>query len=613
MTTGSTAPGGTFAGPRTVPAGAVDGETALAMSMHASPGVYAVLLGSGISIASGVKTGWDIVKDLVARVAATHEADSPGAAEVAAADPETWWSDTFGERLGYSSLLGQVAKTPADRQAQLARYFKPEEGDDAPEGDKRPTAAHRALAQLVKRGTVRVIVTTNFDRLMESALDEVGISPQVVHQPEQYDAIQPLAHSSVTIIKLHGDYADLTQRNTVDELETYPQAQLRQLERVLEDYGLLVCGWSAEWDKALVRALEGTRSRQYPLFWSQYGAMSQDGKRLTAQHSATVIEGRDADELFTRLLRNIDAFDQLAAPPITRDLAVVRLKRALLDPVRRIDLRDLIDQTVTGVVAGSGLDRRPVYDSTGFVRAFEDNLRGYRSDTDTLLHLLANGVFHDDEGTHDGLWNRALERLTRIRGTVNGPVQEILERQRHLPALLATYAIGLAAVLGHREELLASLLTAPTWSGTFSGDAPQLPALYLNPGLVLRGEAMHTVSHPARTARYPQSQWLRQELREPLRLVEPDDTAFQAAFDRFEMLASMIALDILPKPMNYVWEGEFLLHDRWAYANGLAQRLKQELTADWPLLRAGAFAGDLDRAQAVYTDLQTWKIEHPRA
>ncbi|TDU05122.1 SIR2-like protein [Streptomyces sp. 846.5] len=600
-----------------MPAGAVDGETALAMSMHASPGVYAVLLGSGASIASGVKTGWGIVQDLVSRVAATHEADSSGAAVLAAEDPETWWSDTFGEQLGYSSLLAQVAKTPADRQAQLARYFKPDEGDDAPDGDKRPTAAHRALAQLVKRGIVRVIVTTNFDRLMESALDEVAISAQVVHQPDQYDAIQPLAHSAVTIIKLHGDYADLAQRNTVDELETYPDAQLRLLERVLDEYGLLVCGWSAEWDKALVRALEGTRSRRYPLFWSQYGALGADSKRLTAQHSATVIEGRDADELFTRLLRNIDAFDQLAAPPITRDLAVVRLKRVLLDPVRVIELRDLIDQTVTAVVANSGFDRRPIMGGTAgadFARVFEENLSGYRADTDTLLHLLANGVFHDDAGTHNGLWTRALERLNRIRGTVHGSSQEGLEKLRHLPSLLATYAIGLAAVLSHREDLLASLLTTPTWSGTFSGNTPQLPALYLNPGLVLAGDALNAVYHPTGGSRYryPQSQWLQEELREPLRLVEPDDTAFLAAFDRFELLASMIALDVLPKPMNYVWEGVFLLDGRWGSMNGLAQQVQAELTADWPLLQAGAFGGDLDRAQAAYTALQTHKIEHPR-
>ncbi|MFE3934463.1 SIR2 family protein [Streptomyces goshikiensis] len=162
--------------------------------------------------------------------------------------------------------------------------------------------------------SIRVILTTNFDRLTERALQEVGISPQVVHRPDQIDAIQPLAHSQVTVIKLHGDYADLEQRNTVDELETYPEAQQRLLERVLDEYGLIVCGWSADWDTALVRAVSGTRSRRYPMFWSHYGHLGEEARRLTAQHGAVVIEGKSADELFTGLLQQVEALDRTAWP-----------------------------------------------------------------------------------------------------------------------------------------------------------------------------------------------------------------------------------------------------------------------------------------------------------
>ncbi|MFI1376099.1 hypothetical protein ACH4UY_29335 [Streptomyces longwoodensis] len=124
-----------------------------------------------------------------------------------------------------------------------------------------------------------------------------------MHRPEHFDAMQPLAHSQMTVIKLHGDYADLEQRDTADELESYPEAQQRVLDRVLDEYGLIVCGWSADWDVVLVRAVEGTRSRRYPMFWSQYGAPGPAARRLTARHGAAVIEGMDADELFTDLVR----------------------------------------------------------------------------------------------------------------------------------------------------------------------------------------------------------------------------------------------------------------------------------------------------------------------
>ena len=41
----------------------------LAMSMHANPGVYALLIGSGVSKSAGIPTGLEIVLDLIRKVA----------------------------------------------------------------------------------------------------------------------------------------------------------------------------------------------------------------------------------------------------------------------------------------------------------------------------------------------------------------------------------------------------------------------------------------------------------------------------------------------------------------------------------------------------------------
>ncbi|MEU9349004.1 SIR2 family protein [Streptomyces sp. NPDC048278] len=601
-------------GPVVVPAGTlIEPSMALALNMHSSPGVYALLLGAGISIASGVKTGWGVVEDLVGKVAAVRDPDDPGARAAAMADPEKWWEAHCGEPLGYSALLGSVAPGPASRQAMLAGYFEPAEGDEA--GAKGPTAAHRAIAQLVTRGSIRVILTTNFDRLTERALQEAGISPQVVHRPEQFDAMQPLAHSQVTVIKLHGDYADLEQRNTVDELEAYPQAQQRVLERVLDEYGLIVCGWSADWDAALVRAVEGTRSRRYPMFWSQYGSLGSAARRLTARHGAAVIEGMDADELFTGLVRRVEALDHLSVAPVTRDVAVIQLKRALADPVRRIELSDLVSQAVGQVVDGGTPHRRPVVSPPAtWADTFAAHVRGYRADSDTLLHLLANGIYHDD-GTHDRLWLRAVERLVRMREVTPGRYDECLERLRHLPALLATWTIGVAAVLSHREELLASIATRPQWAYPSSGRTPEGPAWYLNPAHVIETQGLHDMHRAENGNRlpYPQSNWLKDTLREPFQLVEPSDTAYQEACARFEFLISMTAMDTDLEFRANPWAGEFLLHATWGWDNtGLAGSVAKELSDTWPLLQAGAFGGSLERAQAAHAALVAWRSPNQR-
>jgi hypothetical protein len=54
--------------------------------MHAAPGMYAVLVGSGLSTAAGIPTGWQVVQDLIRRVAV---ADGVNCEEVKD-DPENY-------------------------------------------------------------------------------------------------------------------------------------------------------------------------------------------------------------------------------------------------------------------------------------------------------------------------------------------------------------------------------------------------------------------------------------------------------------------------------------------------------------------------------------------
>ena len=55
----------------------------LAFSMQANPGVYAVLVGSGVSRAAKIPTGWEITLDLVRKLAALRK-------ENCDPDPERW-------------------------------------------------------------------------------------------------------------------------------------------------------------------------------------------------------------------------------------------------------------------------------------------------------------------------------------------------------------------------------------------------------------------------------------------------------------------------------------------------------------------------------------------
>lgn len=116
---------------------------ALALSLHHSPGVHAILVGSGLSGAAGIPTGWEITLDLIRRLAALD-----GVAEHE--DWAAWYRDKYGQEPSYSEILNALTSTAAERRAILHGYIEPAEGDDA----RKPTKAHHAIAQLVVSGAV---------------------------------------------------------------------------------------------------------------------------------------------------------------------------------------------------------------------------------------------------------------------------------------------------------------------------------------------------------------------------------------------------------------------------------------------------------------------------
>jgi hypothetical protein len=149
----------------------IDPVVSLAHAIYSNKGVYAVLLGSGLSRAAGIPTGWEITLELIRRVAAAE-----GVTEVV--DPAAWFRAAKGAEPDYSILLDALAATPDERRAILHGFISPTPEEIKAE-IKVPTAAHRALARLVSGGWIRVIITPNFDRLTETALRDEGIEPTI--------------------------------------------------------------------------------------------------------------------------------------------------------------------------------------------------------------------------------------------------------------------------------------------------------------------------------------------------------------------------------------------------------------------------------------------------
>ncbi|WP_205634669.1 hypothetical protein, partial [Mycolicibacter kumamotonensis] len=277
----------------------------------------------------------------------------------------------------------------------------------------------------------------------------------------------PLAHSPATVIKLHGDWKDLEFRNTLDELTTYPQPWIDLPSQVFSEYGLLVSGWSAEWDKALLRVLEAS-PRRYPLYWDGRSSKHGTARNLLTQQGGQVIEAASADELFVDLSASLDALTRLAEPPLTTAMAVSRLKRALPDPIRRIELRDLIlDYTadLAKTLVGTASKSREWAD-------MDTHLDNLLEATKPLLTLLVTGIRYDD-GTHTDLWVEALQRVLERSSPRPDAMIHIVDELRNYPALLVLRAMCVQAAREGDDRVVIALLTRPRWENPLnSGRSP---------------------------------------------------------------------------------------------------------------------------------------------
>lgn len=528
--------------------------------MHRQDGVFALLVGSGVSTGAGLPTGWDVVKDLVRRAAAANDPERN--ALLSEQDVLDWWTDHGTGELGYSTVLAALAPTQAGRQALLESFFEP--SDDDRETSFGPSPAHRAIARLVARGAVRVILTTNFDRLLEQALQEIGVQPQVISRPEAVAGMKPLAHARATVVKLHGDYKDLSTLNTPQELAEYPSQWQGLLAQIFDEYGLVIAGWSGDWDLALTHALESAPSRRYPLYWDQRSSRGETARRLLETRDGIVLPAASADELFAEIEGSLSALDRLTQTPLSSAIAVARLKKYLHDTTQRIALHDLvlehIDMVATAIQRIGAAPRSET-------NAYETVLTEYREATRPLLQLLAVGVRHDEGGQHDSLWEETLDRLVALRRQPESPFNERFWRAQHYPAILAFYTMGAATVVSGHDELFVRLGRDHHWKGPF--ESVELPAHHLlRPDVVLDWDSVNAMPRwSGQRWQQPPSHLVREDLRDLLRDLPPRGNVTEILDDT--ELRHAILVSQLPGGMDRPLTGEFRGDRNWGDQSGL--------------------------------------------
>lgn len=418
--------------------------------MHANPGVYALLLGAGISMSSGVLSAWEVKNELCKKLAICQ-----GAGEVK--DGVAWYEEQFGEVPSYSKAFETLSTSGVERVGLLKHYFEAND-EDLSLGHKTPTEAHKAIARLVHRGFVRVIITTNFDRLLETALRELGVEPVVISTDQDATSKPPFVHNRCTIFKIHGDYLDPTLRNTTDELSSYSAPLGRRLLQVLNEYGIVVSGWSGESDLALCEALLSPESQQYASFYwcTRKTELPSHAENIVRYRGGYPVLSTSADEFFRTVADNVEGLEQMTEQRSWDiSLARARARQYINDPARQSLYIDSVLQE----------SRRVAGDMDAIFSKGEENsglaplaLLEYIENRTLLLRtLLATGCFYL-QGDISGTWKRSIEILLPRH---NGYIQQ--SGPSLYPALLSFYTIGVSSRLRNLDLVTKEILSDTFW------------------------------------------------------------------------------------------------------------------------------------------------------
>lgn len=573
----------------------MDSMLPLAYSMYSNKGVYALLLGSGISRSAGIPTGWEIVLDLIKGMAKIMGQDCGNS-------PEKWYKETFNKEPDYSILLDDIAKTGTERSQILRGYFEPND-EERERGIKIPTLAHKSIANLIKQGFIKVVITTNFDRLLERALEDVGITPTIISNDDNLEGAIPIIHSQCTIIKVHGDYIDTRIKNTKAELESYSDKMNSLLDRIFDEFGLIVCGWSGEWDLALRSCIERCKNHRFTTYWTSISTPGEKAKDLIKLRRAEEIIIKDADNFFMELEQKVSALEDVYRPhPLSSKVAVSILKRNIVLPNNRILVHDLVIEE-TNRVCNENV-KLGMNDNIN-EKLMLERIKKYEANIEILLNLFINGCYWGGV-EFSSIWTKSIEQIANADNRGDGYTGWL--NLKNYPSLLLLYAGGIASIESRNYYNLYAIAVEAKCKDKSAYNIQTSIGKNIHAYSIFdsKSSAEQVLNMVNRYS--PISDYIHDYLRKYMNEIIPLDLNYDRTFDYFEYLLGLINIDknhpTFKEDEKSVWGpiGRF----QWRYYYNvidspinIVERELDRYGNEWLPLKYGLFDGKIERVLEI--------------
>jgi SIR2-like domain len=293
------------------------------------PNLVAWFLGAGASAASGIPTGYAMIRDFKAQIFCRE--NNLSKREIDTADP-VWIEriDAFFERTSLLPPAGDPTEYAAAFEAVFpqARHRRQYIDDAISKGT--PCFGHKVLGSLIAARNVDCVFTTNFDPLVEeaslSANEILPVSdrarPTVAAIDSADRALRCLNESDWPLIaKLHGDYQSETIKNTGSELEQQDVRMRHVLVEAGKRFGMVFVGYSGR-DASIMEALNSVLDQPSPYPNGLYWVVSSASRLLPAvtefldrasrkRVDVAIVECATFDELAADLVKGVELPDLL--------------------------------------------------------------------------------------------------------------------------------------------------------------------------------------------------------------------------------------------------------------------------------------------------------------
>lgn len=380
---------------------------------------FCFFLGAGASVSSGIKSGAELVdrwdEELKLRNPEVYEKwkEEKGITEK---NKYSFYGDYYEQRYSHNSMDGY---NELEKMMEKAK----------------PSVGYLCLAYLLSKRPHNVVITTNFDHLVENAVIWYAMALPFVIGHESMAHYVGRNPNRPTIIKIHRDLL-IEPMNRTYEMETLSWEWERALNTIFSQYSPIFIGYGGN-DKDVMRFLAGHANKfangtwACP-YWTLYGEEVPDARvaSFLKKSNAYVIRHNGFDDIISRMA------DALGVKILGEDAFVQRAKEMYGDAIGALEKNPMLDKKEVLYEAAETKTGERTKEKSG--KEIEESSVTVRQDDEDKKESEMIESNQDEEGTQEKYESvRPLEHLeSETEGTLILRFQARFHKDEYEEALL---------------------------------------------------------------------------------------------------------------------------------------------------------------------------------